>query len=556
MTGAYRIEDCMRLAEDYRALRAGMQGVGDLIPGHTNSAGQADTVNQVPLGQTAEGQMLYIDLPSVKEYERTHASDPVLFPAGRRVANLEQLLQRCEQLASEGNVREYNRTRLALYDRLELVSGRTARARDIQSIRTHLNDLDNVLSSMGVYWEITGDSDRQNRMNELRISAEHGDIEPEEYQRRVQAIQQERLDAIRTSALWRSPERAALLTRRDALLSRLSAMESGEEQLFTRRPGETQSTADLYAALMVDVDRERRISLGATRINDEIRLNGDYIRNVRAARSIVGFGTVTGGNEIVDRTLSHLNQCSTLLAQAKAALVAGNGNEAIEIYRHAMRERGEAMNEYSAENAQNLSAVAGAHRVRHDQIGGVEMDTRFGMGRLLLMQQMNRQFEAYVNMHVDVFRTLVGGSLPRNEADLRTQQQNMERRLNGVMIIENSILSVPVHSGYQFVGAFRHPQRYVMGAVLAMEGDLQRGDIRHAELNLRSARDELNGIQLQMASNQQLTQYVLITTAIAAMFIPTVGIYISTGIFLGMWADQAYTEYQRDGRISHGWILV
>ncbi len=373
----------------------------------------------------------------------------------RRGPKLEKLLEDCRSAAQRGDAEAYDRAVHAFGARFGLVAGRAARA---QAYSDAIKQIDQALLGLGQMREVYG------------------------------------------SGQGRDPALIAL---------GLKAMELRNTLVKGGKFPEAE-----FASLISDIGAERKIAMGVSMLNQQIRLGSEYSKCVKA--------------ESGDRASAYLDQSMERLTSAKALLIAGKSGEARAQYEIAIRYRTEALINYSAENAVNFGATVSAHRRQPDSFG---IDDRFFPA--YRDRKQHAEFVAYVTSHERAFDAMLSGSMPKEIQDAG----------KGTMLIESSIFGVPADAPSQFLDSFKSEQRDVRNLVL-------RNDLAGAERIL-------SAMQERAETNRWVANAALIGVGIGSAFIPVVGVWVSGSIFTGMAVDRIATEYRTEGHAStEAWLML
>ncbi len=262
--GSFRIAQTEQLQNDRMPLYRRYMGLDPFV------VGQADTRGRLPLGERRTNGTYpdYLDLATVRDYERTHPEDTQV-SAG---PTLQQLLDRLTDAANRGDLRAYNSAREAFSTRFQIVASRAARSRSLESARTQLRDLEaSVRELRGLY----------------------GATPPAEVATRLDALERRRAD----------------------LATRLTAMRGTTAEI----------PAAEYSRLLVDYDRERRLAVAYSVVGGQIDLNDQY-------RRMVGMGAgqlMSFARTFLDESRPHLVAAREALARGDMATAAAEYREGI-----------------------------------------------------------------------------------------------------------------------------------------------------------------------------------------------------------------------------------
>ncbi len=499
--GTQRIAECDMLMASAAQLRQRYDGTIAFIDGN------AQTVGRVVIGYDAQNNPLYLDLARIREYESTHSRDPALGTG----MGLTALFRQLQTAANNGDISGYNRIVEAIFGRYDsrtgttvggrfwLVAQRAARMQAIDSVVTQLGGLSGFTGSLPPY---------------------DGSVE----------------------------RRRTLETSRTALITRLEAARYTNEDI-TARVGETPSIMDTYAQLLSNVDRERRTSLAISVITEQASLSDQF-------RVAVGYP----GGEITTTTRRQLDESRRWLAEAKTAALEGRFEDSATAYDRAIEARIDAMQTYWARSVTTLTDAMSVHRASHLD----RPDERFFP--VLRMQHDELEVAPYREAHRTVYRDLLFGNVSGETA--RAHGERMQRRIQGTVMIESSVFGIPAGStAQQILSDFKRDQASVRQSVYAgwrAEDQAMRTadpgerqyQMARATREYDEARSTIQAMQLQAERARMVAQVAVLGLAIATLFIPVVGIYISGAIFIGSQVEGMVTEYRMNGTVStESWVM-
>ena len=431
-----RLAEAEALRTNFTDMRDRYMGIAPFVSDNPRTKGR------IQVAVMDDGTPKYMELADIRNYEKANQDDPGL----GKGPTLAQLLARCESAFRNGDIRGYKTATDAFAQRFDIVRARVAREDTIMQLRTQLTQMEKFIGSLPQYRDAPG-------------------------------------------AL--SPERRALETRRRDMLARLDALErSGGELGGGQRKGEgTPFLAD-YTALLGDLDRERRISIGAAQLAQEIAFTDRFIPVLKMETPKTGLET----GQLASRALSLVQASMADLEGARRLLISGDLASAEKRYQLAVQKKTDAMVTYSAENAITFREAISAHRVHTGQWG---LDERFGYGALAKNQRMMREFELYSSMRTGVFHEVLFG---KESGDPKTHGERIANAMRGASLMEVSIFAIPADSTANFFSDFRAGQAKVRQHIAV--GDIDK------------ATAALNEMQDRAESNKWKANVALIATGV------------------------------------------